>query len=376
MDNEHSKQPNKVVHANGDFEFKTTGLDRVNAHIQIFSHLDPNGSIYGAMDPKKEKDQEIAKIMASDPSLFLDRIPDHSPSPCNTNLADNSRIHADHIWMKYSKWYGNWLTRFLTPNSDFTHTIRIALESGIHPDDESVWPAKRLLGTVEWLTDPKRLATALSFGASPNRNSGDWKDSYLRTVLKVIQANIGGSRTAKNDSKIIDALDCAILLINAGATEFDAPKAIFAGAGKTHDFWEVQSALTFMLNTGGTPCGVEMKQKYREVIGCMQRAGVDLDARDGVEIRPPVIYALRSLNINVACELIRLGCNISDDFLLRPENSKGGVIKSILTEANEAGGEYFEIKIVEAIMERQIHVATKDSIRTPGPIAARRRIGV
>jgi len=367
-------QPGQVVQTNGALEFKLQGVDRANAHIRILECLDTS---FGIQPTNEERDLKISEIMVKDPSLILSRIPSEFPLPRH-NLAstDESWCFLTDIWGAYSERYGNWLTRFLRPNSDFTNTIRVALESGMHPDDESVWPEKRLLGNVEWLTDPKRLAIALSFGASPNRNSGDWKDSYLRTVLKVIQSYTGGSRSAKSDSKIMDALDCAVLLLKAGTTEIDAPKSVVAGACKTQDIWESQSVLTYLLSTGSTLYDAEMKQKYRDVVGCLKRAGVDLDARVGSEIVPLVIYALRCSNLNVACELIRQGCNTSDDFLLRPENSKGGVIKSILNEADGAGGEYFETYIVKAMMERQIHVTTKDSIKTPGPIVHRRRMSV
>lgn len=233
------------------------------------------------------------------------------------------------------------------PSAEYMRTVQASLELGIHPDDESVWPAKRLLCTEGWITTPKKLSLALSHGASPNRGT-NWEEGYLCQVLTGIRSCLVDNLTKETEINIADRVRCAELLLKAGSTEIAYPMS------KPQQL----TAIGYLVNSGSSQAlgYTHIHPIIFELMERLQHAGADIDRFGGVMMQPPLIHALRCLNIDGACQLIRMGCKTDDAHIVRT-SGLGGIIKPLMVEAHEAGKEAFTTRILAAMMERQLLVS-------------------
>jgi len=335
-----------VTHANGSFKFKLKGLKRAQAHADIMRFTDPSSSATGRKD---SYDLAISEIFRLDPSLLLEPIPNKYPLSRNS---PESWSNADNVWRNFSDWYGNWLSRIVHPGTDYVQSVQAALELGIHPDDESVWPEKRLLCIDGWLTDPTRLALALKAGASPNRGT-NWGASYLRRVISELSASMRDNRKTREPTHL-RLIRCAEILLDAGTREIDqlvTNEILNSDASSANKF---QDAIGHLVDAGQV--SPRIREKINELMGRLQKSGCDIDYRGGIMDYPPLIRALRCLDIEGACHLIHLGCKTKDEDIVRTPGS-GGIIKPLLAEAHEAGQEEYTTRIIAALMQRQLQVA-------------------
>jgi len=370
------KMEGYVTHANGTFEFKLKGADRAQAHAEIMKLTDP---FLRASKASIAADLAIAAIIRTDPSLLLEPLPDrcqatrdNADTRANSAIVGRSRtpINSDTIWKKHAELYGTWLAKMVCQEVEYMHTVQAALDLGIHPDDESVWPNKRLLSTVYWVGMPERLSMALIHGASPNRGA-EWDDAYLRRVLSGIRGNLTGTNGPRTVDSIVDLVRCAELLLDAGATETEplAPNKQFL------------TAIGYLVDFGNSVDVVDphIRTIVNELMERLHEAKADIDCRNGVMALPPVIYALRCLNIEGACQLIRMGCKTDDAHIVRT-SGLGGIINPLMDEAHEAGQEAFTTRIIAAVMQRQLLLsnarAPEPSTNESNPKARRRRMAV
>lgn len=335
----------RIAHANGFLELKLQGDARLQAHADIMSFMDTVGRANGK---QLVYNRSVANIMREDPSLLLEPIPSRYPL---SRSAKESWDNADNIWKNYSSWYGNWLTRVLDPTIGCDEAVEIALKVGIHPDDDTVWPTGTLLSNEGWATNPRRLELALRYGASPELRSGEWHDGYLRQALYMVRSAMTRG-TAEQEMR--DGIRCAHLLLDAGAVTLDPPPAPTAKPGEMNLAAKLLTAIGCLADRNGVQMlKPEMRDQVHELAVRLQRAGADIDRPNGPMGLPPVVQALRCLNIDLACQLIRMGCN-TVVHTARSGSHVGGTGESLEREAYEAGKEAFVTRVLEAQMERQI----------------------
>jgi hypothetical protein len=334
----------RIAHANGFLELKLQGDARSQAHADIMSFVDPVGRANGK---QLVYNRSIGNIVRQDPSLLLEPIPARYPV---VRTSKESWANADTVWKNYNTWYGNWLTRVLDPAIACDEAVEHALEAGIHPDDATVWPTGTLLSSEGWATNPRRLSLALRYGASPDLNGGEWHDGYLRQALNMIRFAMTDSSKAQ---EMRDGIRCAHLLLDAGAVTLDPPPAPPSKPSEMNLAAKLLSAIGYLTDGNGVQMlKPELRDQVHELAVKLQRAGADIDRPNGPMELPPVVQALRCLNIDFACQLIRMGCKTVVHTVKR--SHQGGGPEPLEVEAYKAGKEAFVTRVLEAQMERQI----------------------
>jgi hypothetical protein len=337
----------RITHANGHLELKLHGQARAQAHADILSFMDSVGRANGK---HVVYNSSIVNIARQDPSLLLEPIPARYPL---VRTSKESWANADSVWKSFSAWYGNWLTKALDPDIACDGAVEIALQSGIHPDDASVWPTGALLSSEGWATNPRRLALALRYGASPESSGSDWHDDYLCRALSLVRFGMMG---VSREQELRDGVQCAHMLLDAGAVSIDPPSVPSAGAGDSGQATKLLTAIGHLTDSNGVhTLTTELQRLVNNLAKRLKSAGADIDRPNGVMRLPPVVQSLRSLNIDFACELIRMGCNTAVRTTNRSPNQGG--VESLEREAYKAGKEAFVTRIMQAQMERQISQA-------------------
>lgn len=360
----------KNVAANGAARIRPVlrGLERAQAHADILSALDPCALANGK---RGESDRAVAAIVLRDPSLLLEPIPVRYPLPQSAD--GDSWASADAVWSNYSKCYGTWLNRLAQPAVDFVETIRAALTAGIHPDDESAWGGKTLLACVGWCTSPEKLSLAFEFGARPTHQKG-WHDSYFHDAMQDIRSSLSWNWEEPAKAKFRDSVRCAHILLDAGTLELDLPPFDPAADGAFAAARQL-SVVGHLMDSGSEQrIDDEVNAAVQRLLSKLKCAGVDIDRDSGIMRLPPVVMALRCLNLAGACHLIEMGCRVDDEDIVR--SSRTGNIETLLTEAHLAGGDAFHARITQAIMERQLHgagaPAPTPAIEAPTKVPRRR----
>lgn len=346
----------RIAHGNGTLELRLSGLARAQAHADILLLTHPAAFATGK---GPENIRRIAAILKQDPSLLLEPIPKQYPLK---RVSPQAWANADTVWKNHNTWFGNWLTRLVDPSLGADAVVAVALESGIHPDDATVWPESTLLLTEGWVTSPARLALALRYGARTDVQAGAEVGSshcheYMRRVITDLRLALpkeDGEDAAR------DALRCAHTLLDAGMRDIDSIPSPVDDAHEASRRAMLPSAMGMLAGNnanrgvGGLPDIRAMVFTFAERL---HGAGASIDLRNGIALAPPVVQALRHENIDFACHLIRMGCKTADADIVR-ENGLGGPIRSLEVEAFAAGKETFATRILQAKMERQIALAT------------------
>lgn len=355
----------RIVHANGFIEVRLHGDARSRAHADLMSFVDPVGRANGK---QLVYNTAIRNIVRQDPSLLLEPIPARYPL---VRSSRESWATADSVWKNYAAWYGNWLTRVLDPAVACDEAVELMLEVGVHPDDATVWPTGTLLSNEGWATSPRRLALALRYGASPDLNVGEWHDGYLRQALNMVRCAMTDMSKAQ---EMRDGMRCAHMLLDAGAVTLDPPPAPLTKPGEMNLASKLLTAIGYLTDGNGVQMlKPEMRDQVHALAVRLQRAGADIDRPNGSSELPPVVQALRCLNIDFACQLIRMGCNTVVHTASRSP-SLGGALETLEREAHKAGKEAFVTRILEAQMERQIALAdSREPANEPVADAPRRR---
>jgi hypothetical protein len=362
----------RVEHRQGAFELVLCGRERAQAHADILRATDRSLLAAGL---RFESDRAVAEIIRRDPSLLLEPIPHKYPLPRVGTGATWSE--ADSVWRNHKNWYGNWLTRLSDPDVRFVESIRVALEFGIHPDDDTVWPEKTLLAREGWCENPNQLSLALSHGARPTYGDG-WDESYLRRVIVNLRFLVTDAVwDDESRQSFADAITCSETLLDAGTQELDLEPHVPSTDGQYDAAARATSALGLILDSNGMGfVEPEYRDRVFALIGRLHAAGVDIDRRNGVSRLPPVVQALRCANIEGACHLVSLGCKTSDGAIVR--RGMPCSIKTLPEEAFAVGKEPFRTRIIEAVLKRQLAqgAAGASVDATAHECAPRRRMGI
>ena len=358
-----------VRHGGLVFEARLRGEARARAHAELMMCTCPSARANGKT---AELDERFAAILMEDPSLLLEEIPARYPL---MRTGPQARDNADTVWKNMSAWYGTWLRKALDVGCDAA--VAVALESGIHPDDADVWPEGALLATDRWLTSPSLLELALRYGAQPDRSVDDWSDGYLFSALGEVRRYMGNRGATGSERALFDGVRCVHALLDAGALAVDPPLPAAMPPSKVNLGSKVLTSIGLLTDGDGTLMG---QQHIRDaVFGLatrLQQAGADIDRRCGISEVPPVVLALRCLNIEFACHLVRMGCKTDDLSVVRAIGT-GGRIAPLVDEAQTAGGDAYRTQLLAATMERQIQVASAAQAGSDAtnllPAARRRR---
>lgn len=355
-----------VHHAHGRIELMLKGEARARAHADIMTFIDPRG-MSGAKGAVYRS--SIARIAHEDPTLLLEPIPARYPLTRTQSEAWNS---ADSVWRNHSGWYGNWLNRFLDPAVDCVEAVEVVLAAGIHPDDNAVWADGTLLASEGWATDPKKLAIGLRYGADPDHPIGEsGRERYVQHALGLVRARMGAAGGSDAEQSLLDGIHCTQLLLDAGAKELDRPLED-TPPGTINFSRKLLTAIGYLVDGGASVMKPEMRAKVHDLMGQLLLAGADINRPCGAQEAPPVVMALRSLDIEGACKLIALGCNTDDAFIARP-NGIAGKVAPLMEEAYKAGKEGFTSRITVALMERQIALHQAPAPQANGVMPAPKR---
>lgn len=356
-----------IRHANGVLRATTSGLERSKLHVELMHATEADVRKAGC----PEAASRALAAFSKDPSLLLESIPKSYPLQRKNS---ESYVNADAVWNNISTWYGSWAGRFFSQCS--FPVIKFALEAGIHPDDGAVWSGYPLLSDDDFGSNADNIALALSHGASPDPVDEGPGNTYLMRFLRDIQGLIDGSASTTRDAKALqDALLRANLLLDAKPARLDFdPYELRQRNGSTAALG-LKTPIGMLTDAAGTKayadCGLD-KQVYA-LMGKLHRAGASIDCPNGVLRHPPVLQCLRAMNIDGACELVRLGCRTDIEAIPRPGGT--GKLESLMVEAADAGGDAYKTRIVAAMMERDMAAAAKSvPVTLSEPEAPRRRM--
>jgi hypothetical protein len=360
-----------IRHGDLVLDARLHGEDRARAHAELLLCADPSPRANGR---KAELDQRFAAILRHDPSLLLETIPTRYPLQ---RTQAQAWANADPVWKNMSTWFGTWVRKALDVDCDLA--VAAALEHGIHPDDPDVWPEGTLLATDHWSTTPSRLELALRHGARPDRGVEDWSDGYLYKALGEVRGNIGAQSGTVSEQALLNGVRCTHMLLDAGALVVDPPVPAAKAPGEMNLGAKLLTSIGLLTDGNGALMGQpHIRAAVFDLATRLQQAGADIDRRCGVSEVPPVVMALRCLNIEFACHLVRVGCRTDDESIVRTSGF-GGHIAPLLDEAQKAGGDAFRAQLLAATMERQMlackaaRAAGANEGQAP-PVARRRRL--
>lgn len=359
----------RLQHARGSVELVLKGESRARAHADIMTFIDPAGMAGAKAQVYRSS---IARIAREDPSLLLEPIPPRYP------LARTEREtwhNADTVWRNHSSWYGNWLNRLVDPTVDCVEAVEAVLAAGIHPDDATVWAEGTLLASEGWATNPEKLAIGLRNGANPDHPFGEnGRERYVLHALNLVRSKMGAAGGSGAEKELRDGVQCVQMLLAAGAKELDRPDEE-AQPGAINFGRKLLTAIGHLVDGGAAVMKPEMRSLVHQLMGQLVRAGADMDRACGFQEVPPVVMALRSLDIEGACKLIALGCKTDDAFIVR-SNGIAGKVASLTEEAYGAGKEAFSTRVTAALMERQISVSQPTDAAASTSRAPSRRLRV
>lgn len=370
-----------VRHQGGVFPRVLTGDERLRAHeaIRVLTNVGTGRKA------TPEQDAELAQWVSKDVSLFVERIPQQNPlAACAEE------------WESHATWWGTWAYR--VANHGMLGTAKALFEAGVRPDDGDVFQ-RHPLWLESWSTNPQRVAMLLSHGANPDAAEavdrpggvrGNPNSSPLLRCIAIARSNASslglsaylkakGSYFPSEDKSegrresVVKALECALLLLRAGARRLDPSAEDFVfDDGVVRDKASTRSAPVGSLISAVCDLATfpEERKLAVDVLRAALTAGADVDRRSGESQEPPLIHAIRAKDIEAFELLLELGADSRDSVLVTKSSMySGGVVKPLLEEAEEAGGIEFRCRVTESMMRATVSrtVPTADAARAVAP---------
>jgi len=330
--------PGFTEHAKGRLEHRLTGRARDQAHADLMEIFE---SRYKNPDYSTTGDVRLAIL---DPSLFIDQIP--SVNPMTGEESD--------LWNQRSNDFGTWLGRAAGWGEHaFVDTVLVLLKAGIHPDDNGAFSFNGLLGFRQWLSNPRLLKIAIDFGASPQLNSPSGiEQDFLRLILNEFQSRILQAALAGGVQNLQNSLECANILLDAGATVKD-PAYVPRTNGIKRGIHEV-CAVNHFCGAMHDSQQLQFAEPLELLVRRLHARGMNLDMKTGIKDVAPIIEAIRNERWDMAKLLIELGADTTDAYITRAKGRIGFQVFSVIEEATRAGDPAMGAQMTEAIMRRRL----------------------
>lgn len=325
-----------------------SGNDRLQAHLAIYKVMRARQG--DSIRESVAYDTQLAAIFSSDPSLFIETIPNRSPYTAlglsTVEPRGDASVKASHFacasdveWQNLSSWYGCWLKRLTDPSLNLTTCIEVALKNGVCPTNKELFmEADTLLDSEPWSNEPTKLAVAIKY-IPQHDNLTEFRQEHLRRSLKEAVKVIDKSHAREH--MILKALDCVDLHLSHGATYIPA---------KNETGGLLSSGFSQLCN-----CSVEKRSelvqgRYKALLIKLHEHAADLNMESGNWYRPPLIHAIYGQSLIAATTLVELGCDTS---YVRTEKDQHTA--DIVTFSKDYNGPEFAAVLRESIMLRHIN---------------------
>ena len=345
-----------TTHASGVLVHKLTGAARAKAHVDLM----------GLIGAKEQS--AVAELARLDPSLLIEPIPQFNP--VTGKEFEGWRI----AWQKHTRWLGLVAGR---ESETFPEAIEVMLTAGIHPDDRGSFVHDALLGFSQWRTRPALLRLALAHGAAtelPPECGSDRRRSVLRPVLSELGSRLPRGSLEGGAQRLADVIECAEILLAAGAIAADAPQRFKNNGALVHG--DGNPMLFPLMNKWFESLQPWVAPRLEAITRSMHAAGAKLDMRCGNKEAPLILEAVRDGNMFVAMLFVQMGARTDDAFIARPFGSPGGQLYGLIEEAQRYGGADCAAQMTQAMMRQRLATVSAPAAAInadAAPVPTRRR---
>ncbi|ABM97409.1 hypothetical protein [Methylibium petroleiphilum] len=259
----------------------------------------------------------------------------------------------------------------LARHKEWTDTLEVALEAGIHPDNRDAFSGRPLLARrgigLNSLPGPKLLGLALRYGADASQCAdGDGYRSLARTYAAELQP-----LTTSNLATVKSHLACLRLLLQAEPGPLDPVDRDMSGSFIGHGLL-VTLGTARILTTTLSLAQPLAKEGY-DLLRLAAARGADINWRAGAQDIPVVWTLVNAGFAKSAALLLELGADPEMPADADASNLGFEVGTSLVELARLRSGGEGAAAISETLMRRRIQAEQRVQVAPPAPAKQPRR---